>query len=350
MTKLKNGYSFTTITGGHRDDLLEKLFKSIHRMKIPHYEIIVIGNYHERDDIRYIPAVELAANAEVCKMRNIGCKAAQYDNILVLDDDVEFTPEWYENIKGFTHFDMTGCRGVDPSGNRWFDYNWADRENPLAPTKMLPYDIYNKGVYLSGFFHMFKSYVFDKVQYDENRRNYQHDDVDFCHRVTDAGFRISTFPAATVIHHVDKRGRKESEKALKEFEKSLLTPFEKSYRSGINHYRNGNLCDAQADIVNALQEEKQNCRALYAFGLIEQKLCNLDSALKAYSRVKKLLEKNEDTWIDFPPASLHLHIGEIFKAKGEFEKAEKAFQNVLAILPEHRLAEACLKDINKKKR
>ncbi len=345
MSGREKGYSFTTITGGYRDDLLEQLFDSIHRMNIPHYEIIVTGNYREREGIRYIPAPELAANAEVCKMRNMGCKAARYDKILVLDDDVEFTPDWYEKIKNFTDFDMTGCRGIDPDGNRWYDYNWADRRNVLAPTKMIPYDVYNDGVYISGFFQMFKAYVWERVKYDEGRRNYQHDDVDFCHRVIDAGFRISVFPEATVIHHVDTRGRAVSEEALQEFEESLFTPFEKLYRAGLDAYRNAGFCEAQSLLQQALEEE-ENCRGFYALGLVQQKLCNLDAAALSYRSALDILEDNDEEWIDFDPASLHLHIGEIAKAQGKYEEARIAFNRVLSLNAEHILAKACLRDLN----
>ena len=57
---------------------------------------------------------------------------------------------------------------------------------------------------------MMRAEVWEAVKFDENRRNYQHDDVDFCHRATDIGFSLKIFPNASVIHHMDPRGRDES--------------------------------------------------------------------------------------------------------------------------------------------
>ncbi|KXK07440.1 MAG: hypothetical protein UZ21_OP11001001064 [Microgenomates bacterium OLB22] len=50
-------WTFGIITNGVRLDLIEEIITSIKQQKIPYYEIIICGNYHDRDEhnIHYVP-------------------------------------------------------------------------------------------------------------------------------------------------------------------------------------------------------------------------------------------------------------------------------------------------------
>ncbi len=213
----KEGISFCVMTGGHRPDRMEALIQSIEAQNIPAFEILVCGNWHDDPRIDYRETKEWAATAAVCHMRNFNAARAQYNTIVILDDDVTFAPDWWERMKHHTEFDLAGCRGLDPHGGRWWDYQKIERGNPLASPVLLDYREQHPGSYISGYFMMMRWEVWNAVKFDESRRNYQHDDIDFCHRAKDAGFTLKVFPDAVVTHHVDPRGREENDKAKAAF-------------------------------------------------------------------------------------------------------------------------------------
>lgn len=343
INKIEEGYSFTIITGGHRNDRLNALIQSINRMTIPRYEIIVTGKYKKRPDIVYNHKPEWALEAQVCKMRNLNCKTAKYDKILILDDDVEFTSSWYNDIKDFIDFDMTGCHGIDPEGNRWFDYNWASRTDPLLQPRLMPYNEYNNSVYISGYFMMFKQYVWEKVKFDESRKNYQYDDVDFCHRVIDAGFRISVFPKATVIHYLDKRGRRASEKAREEFIERNTPEEEQAYQKGLKMIREGEWGDT-VEYFEKIITIRDGARENYQLGLAYKNMGHLEEAERLFQRALSLFSSDKKVE-GINLSSLHFHLGEIYEKKGELSNAENEYKNTLNLLPSHRKAFQALERI-----
>ena len=113
--------SFVIITGGTKSDHLVRLVKSIFLQKIPNYEILIVGNTKslvDKQETRKvifdlatkIPAPEAASKGELGVMRNLGCEKAQFENIVILDDDLLLTKDWYKNLLKFNKdYDILTC-------------------------------------------------------------------------------------------------------------------------------------------------------------------------------------------------------------------------------------------------
>ncbi|MBI5178716.1 MAG: tetratricopeptide repeat protein [Nitrospinae bacterium] len=336
-----SGISFCVITGGHRPDRMEALIASIARMNIPQFEILVCGNYHEEPRISYAEKKEWAAKAEVCKMRNFNAARARFDTIVILDDDVTFAPDWWENIKHIGPFDLAGCRGLDPHGNRWWDYQRIERGNPLAVPVLLDYAETHPDAYISGYFMLMRKAVWDAVKFDEQRRNYQHDDIDFCHRASAMGFTLALFPQAAVTHHVDPRGREENDRAKAEF----------IARHGLDSADEGTLAEAYLrmkeyaraiPVLKKLAAEKGGFHNFYNLAFCYEQAGAEEDALYCY---RKALDAQGAEPHRF--AAAHYHIAYILRARGNTTEAEEHFKAALAHQPEHRMAALALDERKK---
>lgn len=329
---MKNpGISFCVISGGHRPDMMEALIQSIEAQRIPAYEILVCGKYKHDPRIDYLPTPELAETAAVCKMRNLNAARARYDTIIILDDDVTFAPDWWKNMQRHSNFDLAGCRGLDPLGNRWWDYQTIERGNPLASPELLDYAAQDPGSYISGYFMMMRRDVWEAVKFDETRRNYQHDDVDFCHRAKDAGFSLSVFPDAVVTHHVDPRGRDENNRAKAEFienNASGATAEEEARKLLLlKDYA------AAADKYGALAARHGRFNDWYDLAFCEEQQGNVDAALEHYRKAAKAIAPSAARL-----AAAWFHIGSILRAQGEAKNAETALRKTLELQPGHKMA------------
>ncbi len=329
---MKNpGISFCVITGGHRPDMMEALIQSIAAQHIPAYEILVCGKYKKDPRVNHIETKEWAETAAVCKMRNFNAARAQYDTVIILDDDVTFAPDWWHNMKRHAGFDLAGCRGLDPLGNRWWDYQKIERGNPLAAPELLDYAAEDPGSYISGFFMMMRWDVWNAVKFDETRRNYQHDDIDFCHRVKDAGFTLKVFPDAVVTHHVDPRGRAETERARAEFIERNSTPATAEEEARklllIKDYA------AAAEKYRALAARHARFDDCYNLAYCEEQLGNPGDALEWY---RKATAANAPS--PARRAAAWFHIGSILLDKGIAGDAAEALRKTLELQPDHKKA------------
>jgi hypothetical protein len=196
------GYSFCIITNGRRPEKLAREIESIRALGIPDFEILVGGDPPPglaSAGVRTLRLVDAAANGRLGEMRNALCRAARYDHLVVADDDMLFHPDYYEGLKAFGEdYDVLCVRLLNPDGTRYWD--WATHGGPTGH-HLLAYDETDPHVYVTGGLCVLKAPVFDRVQWDEQRGFYQHEDVDFSERLKQAGFRIRFCKASTVTHN-----------------------------------------------------------------------------------------------------------------------------------------------------
>ncbi len=235
--------SFIIISGGQRPESMERLIKSIEAQNLPEHEIVVIGLYEGSMPKRavYIEKQKLARSAAICKMRNLAMETAKGDILILLDDDISFPKDWYENIKKRfdEKFDVAGCRVITPAGDRWYDWAWGSRDDLTCPTRKLDYSETGKNIYIGGCLMIICRHVFKKVKFDENLKNHQRDDVDFCHRVWDAGFTLKIFREAHVTHHLDPAGRSDADPGAGslEFSDGVFHFRLKRFDTALNHFK-----------------------------------------------------------------------------------------------------------------
>lgn len=331
--------SFIVISGGKRPTAIARLFNSVKTQAIPAYEIIVVG---ERADppppnCVYIERRELARTAAICAMRNIGLDAAKGDPAILLDDDVELSPTWYRDMRGHLEsgFDVAGHRVTLPGGKRWYDWNIASRADPLTPTMMADYAYSGPDIYISGCLMIISRHVFENVRFNENLLNHQRDDVEFCHRVWDAGFTIKFFEKPSAVHYLEPSGRSESDPASGP---AILS-------KAIHLYRMGQYGEAIPLFESVSVSGADGVKAVYHKGLCLMSMGDTDGAEASFKQVVKTAGiSDKDARRLYFTACFHL--GVICETAGKHGEARKMYETVLTGMPEHRKAAEGIKRLS----
>ncbi|HQH26066.1 MAG TPA: glycosyltransferase [Oligoflexia bacterium] len=199
ITEAQSGYSFCIITNGKRPAKLRREIESIRALNIPACEILVSGEVPPGfEDVRIVPALDAARNGRLGEMRNRLTEAAQYDHLVVCDDDLIFQQDFYRGLCDFgENYDVLCVRFLNPDGTRYWD--WATSGGPRGHY-LLDYDLTDPFVYVTGGLCVMKAYVASKVKWDDARGFYQAEDIDFSDRLKQAGFTIKLCTASSVIH------------------------------------------------------------------------------------------------------------------------------------------------------
>ena len=196
------GWSFCIITNGARPEKLQREIQSIRALAIPAYEILVGGAvppWVEGENVTTVPVPEAAQAGRLGEMRNRLTERARYDHLVVADDDMFFTTDFYRGVLAHGEdYDVLCVRLLNPDGSRFWD--WASYGGPDVHT-LLDYEVAeDPNLYVTGGLCIMKARVADRVQWDEGRGFYQQEDIDFSARLKKAGMRISFCRQATVVH------------------------------------------------------------------------------------------------------------------------------------------------------
>lgn len=188
MNPYAEEYSFVVITDGCEPAKLQRLKDSIAAQNIPTFEIIVVQDTKREGRLGYL--------------RNTGCKAAQYHNLIVLDDDMILHADFYPGLLRFQRhnahpvYRVLSCRILNPDYTRYWDWKaHEDHKNWL-----LDYGDEDPRVSITGGLCIFNKSVFQVVQWDEQRAINQEEDVDFSNRLKQQGYKIGFNPWSTVTH------------------------------------------------------------------------------------------------------------------------------------------------------
>jgi cellulose synthase/poly-beta-1,6-N-acetylglucosamine synthase-like glycosyltransferase len=181
-------FSFVVITDGKEPDKLKRLIVSVETQNFPRVEVIVV-----RDEKQ---------EGRLGALRNAGCRQAKYFRLIVLDDDMVLHPDFYPGLLRFEketmyrNYQVTSCRIVNPDNTRYWD--WKAHED--GKNWLLNYGEEDPAVSLTGGLCIFNQGVFQEVQWNEERRFNQEEDVDFSNRLKLAGYKIGFNPWSTVTH------------------------------------------------------------------------------------------------------------------------------------------------------
>lgn len=123
-------FSFCVSTDGKKD--ISKLLQNIVSLKIPEYEILVIGGdinttfmYDGKVIGRHISFDETqTSGAWITRKKNILAKEAKYDNLVIVHDYYEFLPGWYDGwVKFGEDFDVATNRILNVDNTRHCDWS-----------------------------------------------------------------------------------------------------------------------------------------------------------------------------------------------------------------------------------
>lgn len=217
--------SFVIITGGKKPDHIKRLLSSIKKQGIKNFESIIVGDTEslsldlfslglcapKSNIIKTVERKKAAQKGELGVMRNAGCKEAKFENIVILDDDLLLTKDWYKNVVNFKEeYDILTCQVRVPDGGRYWDH--ACYQSPTNGHSTLEADQEDDYLYMSGGCSwLMKKYVFEKIQYDSseiynmsNLKDYSegkhNEDTYFAQRCRHSGFKIKHNHKSVAFH------------------------------------------------------------------------------------------------------------------------------------------------------
>ena len=225
------------------------------------FEIIVVDNASKDDSVemikKHFPQVILIQNNEnlgFSKANNIAIKRSIGEYILLLNSDTIVMEDTLEKMIKYMNDNpdvgASGCKVVLPDGSldkackRSFPTPQNALYNALKLDRLFPqskvFGEYNL-TYLDeneihdvdclvGAFMMVRREVIEQVGLlDEDFFMYG-EDIDWCYRIKQAGWRIVYYPKTKIIHYKGGSSKKKNTKIIYEFHRAMYLFFEKHYK------------------------------------------------------------------------------------------------------------------------
>jgi GT2 family glycosyltransferase len=188
---------------------------------------------------------------------------------------------------------------------------------------MLEYGEMSPNLYISGCMMILRRRVFDKVIFNENLMNHQRDDVDFCHRALDAGFKFACFTDAVATHHLEPSGRSQSDPAagIGGFPEAIFRFRKKDY----------------AGALAILVKLGDTPETLYHGALCLKNLDQAGKAVELFNKTVALADNGEMKQRRLYYSAL-FHLGTLAESRGDMNCAEEYYAKALSGFPEHKEA------------
>jgi GT2 family glycosyltransferase len=167
--------------------------------------------------LRRIKGIEIIAGEEnrgFAANVNRGLRAtAGARDVVVLNSDTEALPSWLECLQYAAHrYEDIGIVGAQlqyPDGRIQFGGTvrnrdapqWFDHRYRFKPAGWGPADQTSPALAVTGACMYVRREVIDRVGLLDERYAMAYEDVDWCLRAWQAGFRVMYFPAAQLVHH-----------------------------------------------------------------------------------------------------------------------------------------------------
>ncbi|HEX9973534.1 MAG TPA: glycosyltransferase [bacterium] len=248
-------------------EFLEQAINSIKQScKDIAYELFVVDNASSDGSVEFIqrkfPDVHLIANLEnrgFAGANNQALKLASGKFILLINPDTIVQEDTFSVILDF--FDhhpecgMVGCKIMNPDGSlqlacrRSFPTPWVAFTKIIGLSKLFPntrlFGRYNL-TYLdpdqtyeveaiSGSFMFFRREVIDKVGYLDESFFMYGEDLDWCFRIREAGWKIHYLPDTKIIHFKGESSKKSDKDLIIQFYRAMKLFVEKHYHNRYLH-------------------------------------------------------------------------------------------------------------------
>lgn len=187
-------FTFGIVTGGGNDNNVNTIVSSIESLKIPSYEILIVGNSKiNRQNCKVIEFNENIKKGWITRKKNIITENASFENIVYLHDYISFDENWYsEFLKFGNDFKVCTNKILNINGKRFRDWTlWPEclskEFNFLKKSRefVIPYDIkhLSKYMYISGAYWIAKKEVMLEFPLNEKLVWGQGEDVDWSNRI-----------------------------------------------------------------------------------------------------------------------------------------------------------------------
>lgn len=242
----------------NNSDILRKTLQSVLRSVTGYrFEVIVVDNDspdHSADmvEAEFGREVKLIRNKNngFSAGNNVGLKHARGRYILFLNPDTEVDTNVFQECVALMDerkdIGMLGCKLIkgdgkpDHAAKRTFPNPWNSFLYFLHLSRFLPKSqLYDAGNFsadeegetdsLSGAFMMTRSEVVDKVGgWDEDFFMYG-EDIEYCYRVKQAGWKVYYYPKVVTIHYKGQSSKRVSNFSLYHFHKAMWIFYKKHY-------------------------------------------------------------------------------------------------------------------------
>lgn len=168
-----NNWSFGIITDGSKKETLEEQIQSIVNLKIPHFEVIVCGQYNPSKKYGFVKVIPFTHKiAWITKKKNLICKKAKYENLVITHNRFNFDKDWFTGIKKYgNYFEVLNCQILSPSGKRcgdWSTYGHSITNRWINYIGQLDYKDWDENLLINGSFHTLKKSVWKLCPWDES--------------------------------------------------------------------------------------------------------------------------------------------------------------------------------------
>jgi GT2 family glycosyltransferase/glycosyltransferase involved in cell wall biosynthesis len=168
--------------------------------------------------LRQIRGIDLLITAEqnggFSANTNRGLRASDGDrDIVVLNSDIEALPSWLECLQYAAHrcedIGIVGAQLQYPDGRIQFGGTvrnrdapeWFDHRYRFKPSGWGPAEQTSPALAVTGACMYVRRRVIERIGLLDERYAMAYEDVDWCLRAWQAGFRVLYFPAAQLVHH-----------------------------------------------------------------------------------------------------------------------------------------------------
>lgn len=187
--------SIVTVSWNNKE-LTQKCIESI-RKHTEDYELIVVDNNSTDGTVEYlkeqkdIKVIFNKDNAGWIKGVNQGFEKAKGDYLCMMNNDIEVTPAWWVKLKAHFH---KGVGAVSPTAERTSGAH-DPKFNKVRP-------VHDEVSWLVGFCIVIKREIYDKIGGLDECFGWGHsDDIDYCYRIAQLGYRRIIGRDCHVIHH-----------------------------------------------------------------------------------------------------------------------------------------------------
>lgn len=205
-------FTFAITTDYSDINRLNEVRESIYNLKIPNYEVLIIGG---KDYSHYIDTTFLYFNDKkypgwTTKKKNILVETSRYENVVLMHDYFLFDDNWYNSFVEFGNdWDICSNQQLLINGKRHFT-DWVTWDDPVFPRyTSLSYDDWSRTqhMYMSGGYFIVKKHVVMDNPFNESLMHGQAEDVEWSLRVRDK-YRMVCNGNAIVQHNKVHRDAK----------------------------------------------------------------------------------------------------------------------------------------------
>ena len=299
-------------------DLLKVCVESIHSTaEGAEYEIVIVDDYAQEENRVKLRTLEDSHTKVLYRKKNGGFAVAVNDgmlaanpeaDVILLNSDIEAKKGWLRALQyGAYEFDnsigVIGPKLLYPDGRiqsagsyrntedtEWFDHYYRFQDKDYGPANVPQYTIAMTGAAL-----YIKREVIEKIGVLDDKFEFACEDVDYCLRAWEAGYKVAYFPASVLTHF--ESATRAKNKSISAKEKSAVVYFWKKWDKWFNE-RNVRDKNGKIRIIYVLQTMGRSGGIKIVIEHVNR-LAKLGFATEIWS-----LDSNEPAWpVEVPTRS-----------------------------------------------